>query len=412
MNWLVAGSLIPAFVVSYLVAFLVRILGPRWGWIDRPGGHKNHASPTPTGGGLAIWAGLVLPLVTGILLLDYLTPGYLTPESTEDILPVSVFDDPALADLIENHRGGLRRQSANLLKLLSAATVLVLLGLIDDRRGLPWWLRLAVQWLVAAFMVWQGWRLSLFIDFAPLTILASVIWIVALTNTFNMLDNMDGLSAGVAAIAAGILAAVILTSPESVIQGPQFFVGGFLLVLVGSLIGFLVHNRPPARLFMGDAGSYFVGFCLATATISATFAGGNLPRHAILAPLCVLAVPIYDTVTVVVIRLREGRSPFSGDRNHISHRLVDLGLSKTQALLVIYAATGFCGLGAFVLHLVDTITAAVILVVILLVLIAIARVDLAARRRHRDESCPTADENRIAAVGGGEAPAESRRRTP
>lgn len=385
MIWLVAGSLIPAFLVSFLVAFFVRRFGPRLGLVDRPGEHKSHESPTPTGGGLAIWAGVVLPLIAGWYALLWMWLHYYSP-ALYRFGPEPGTIAESVYNFVMPHLDGLWEQRHNLKKLLSAGTVLLILGLIDDRRGLPWWLRFGVQWAVAAFMVWQGWRLSLFIDFAPLTVICSVIWIVSLTNTFNMLDNMDGLSAGVAAIAAGILAAVILTAPESLTQGPQLFVGGFLLVLVGSLTGFLVHNRPPAKLFMGDAGSYFVGFCLATATISATFAGGNLPRHAILAPLCVLAVPIYDTVTVVVIRVSEGRSPFSGDRNHISHRLVDLGLSKTQAVLAIYGATAFCGLGAFLLHLVDTMAAVIIIVVVLLVLAAIARVDLAARRRRRDNS--------------------------
>jgi UDP-GlcNAc:undecaprenyl-phosphate GlcNAc-1-phosphate transferase len=373
--WLVVGSLVPSFLVSLSIAFLIRRIAPKIGLVDRPGQHKAHAAPTPMGGGLAIWAGVVLPLVVGWFSLAWLVVRYSSPLTGRTPEPGSI------ADFVLPHVEGLLHQAPRLLTLMVAATVLVLLGLIDDMRGLKWWLRFIVQWLVAAFMVAQGWQMSLFIDFPPLTFLASVIWIVALINTFNMLDNMDGLAAGVAAIAAAILAAVILTAPESFTQGPQLFVGGFLLVLVGSLLGFLWHNRPPAKLFMGDAGSYFVGFCLATSTISATFAGGNLPRHAILAPLCVLAVPIYDTVTVIVIRLSEGRSPFSADRNHLSHRLVDLGLTKSQAVLVIYAATGVCGLGAFLLHKVNTLTAIGILVGVALLLAVIARVELAARKK-------------------------------
>ena len=116
-----------------------------------------------------------------------------------------------------------------------------------------------------------------------------------------------------------------------------------MIVLAGATLGFLIHNRPPARLFMGDAGSYLLGYSLAVCSILATFAGGTLPRHAIAAPLCVLAVPLYDMVTVIVIRLRSGRSPFEGDRCHLSHRLVELGLSKVQAVLTIYLATAACG---------------------------------------------------------------------
>jgi UDP-GlcNAc:undecaprenyl-phosphate GlcNAc-1-phosphate transferase len=202
-----------------------------------------------------------------------------------------------------------------------------------------------------------------------LAFVVSVLWIVGLVNSFNMLDNMDGLSAGVAAIAAAILAAAALLTPRPDNHQPQLFVAGFLLLFVGSLLGFLWHNRPPARLFMGDAGSYLIGYLLAMATLTATFAGGGLPPPAsgyagVLAPLCVMAVPIYDTASVVLIRLRQGRSPFVGDKSHFSHRLVNLGMTKTQAVLTIYLATATCGLGALLLHEVDAIGAVLIVLLV------------------------------------------------
>jgi len=290
--------------------------------------------------------------------------------------------DGTLRQFVAPHVPGLVRQSGKLWTLMAGGTVLVMLGLWDDRARLDWRFRLLVQTLVATAIVVAGWRLSLFIDAPWLTGVLSVLWIVGLINAFNMLDNMDGLSAGVAAIAAGILAAVILTAPNPVSHGPQLFVGGLLLVLCGSLLGFLWHNAPPARLFMGDAGSYFVGYLMATATISATFAGPGLPDHAILAPLCVLAIPIYDMLTVIVLRLREGRSPFSGDRSHVSHRLTDLGLSRPLAVAVIWLATVVCGMGALMLHQVNRLGAALVLAVVATVLGVIAVVDLK-RRKHR-----------------------------
>ena len=225
---------------------------------------------------------------------------------------------------------GLLQQSGKLWELLAGGTVLMLLGLADDRRGLDWRLRLFVQTAVAVAMVSLSdhWRMSLFVDLPWLTGALSVLWIVGLVNSFNMLDNMDGLSAGVAAIAAAMFAAMMLLIPRPDNHQPQLFVAGFLLVIVGSLVGFLWHNRPPARLFMGDAGSYLVGYLLAMATLSGTFAGGDMPKYAILGPLCVLAVPLYDTATVVLIRLRSGRSPFVGDKSHFSHRLVETGIEQ------------------------------------------------------------------------------------
>jgi UDP-GlcNAc:undecaprenyl-phosphate GlcNAc-1-phosphate transferase len=247
--------------------------------------------------------------------------------------------------------------------------------------------------LVIVLMPW-GWRLSLFLD-APLwTGALSVVWIVGLVNCFNMLDNMDGLSAGVAAIAAAMLAAVMLWAPDPQTNQPQLFVGGLLLVLVGSLAGFLWHNRPPARLFMGDAGSYLIGYLLAMATLSGTFAFGNLPRHSILAPLCALAVPLYDTVSVVMIRLRSGRSPFSGDESHFSHRLVELGMTRGQAVLTIYLATATCGLGALLLHQVEsTPGACIILLLVACILLLVAILETAGRRKRSRDGTGQAGRN-------------------
>ena len=168
--------------------------------------------------------------------------------------------------------------------------------------------------------------------------------------------------------------------PNPGADGPQLFVAGFLLLLTGSLLGFLWHNHAPARIFMGDAGSYFVGFCLACATLSATFAGEGLPRHAILAPLCVLAVPFYDMLTVIVIRLRQRRSPFEGDKSHFSHRLVELGLSPKQAVWTIYLATATCGLGALLLHQVEAMGATIVLIMVVCILSMVAILETTGRR--------------------------------
>ncbi len=130
----------------------------------------------------------------------------------------------------------------------------MILGLADDRRGLPWQLRIAVEFAVAGFCVYfLNLRFTAFIAVPWLTGLLSVIWIVALINSFNMLDNMDGLSGGVAVIGSGMLAIMLLTSTDTPSHGPQLFVAAMLLVLVGGLFGFLKHNWPPAKIFMGDA---------------------------------------------------------------------------------------------------------------------------------------------------------------
>ena len=372
MIWLILGATLPSLLVCWLAAFAVRRWAPRFGLVDRPGHRKVHSTVMPTAGGLAVYLGVVLPFAIGQIVLALL----LATRTAEGDYLIT------LPETIAVHLPGLWQQSGRLWLLLAGGTAVLLLGLADDRFGIPWPWRLGVQTLVALALVAAGWRMTLFIDAPLLTGALSVVWIVGLINSFNMLDNMDGLSAGVAAIAAAMLATVMLMVPNPESHQPQLFTGGFLLVLVGSLLGFLWHNRPPARLFMGDTGSYLIGYLVAVGTLTATFAGPDLPRHAILAPLCVLAVPIYDTATVVLIRLRAGRSPFEGDKSHFSHRLVELGMTKGRAVLTIYLCTATCGLGALLLHqLKGPVGAAIVLTMVVCVLTLVGILETTGRRR-------------------------------
>jgi UDP-GlcNAc:undecaprenyl-phosphate GlcNAc-1-phosphate transferase len=371
--WLLGGTLLPSFFCCWCAVWLVRRWAVRWQLVDRPGARKVHTTPTPMGGGLAIWFGVVVCFAVGQVVLWLYAAG-------GDVGAAIAGSVPAF---VRPHLDGLLERSAMLWVLLGGGTVMMLVGLVDDRRGLPWQVRLAIQFLVAAVCVfWQGWRLTAFIGLPWLTGTLSVLWIVGLINSFNMLDNMDGLSAGVAAIAAAMLASVLLLSDDPQTHQPQIFVAGFLLVLVGSLVGFLAHNRPPARIFMGDAGSYFVGYCIAISTLLATYTGYQGARpHAVLAPLCVMAVPLYDMMTVLWIRRRQGRSLFQADKNHFSHRLTDLGLSKGQAVLTIYLTTATCGLGAVLLHRVDLPGAVVVMLMIICILGLIAILETTSRRK-------------------------------
>lgn len=388
MNWIVAAAVLPALLVSWILGFAMRWLAPRVGLVDHPGQRKVHEHATPFGGGVAIWAGVVLPLAAAQAPLSLWAARYRTdPEQARlDLAPLGAWA-VRLGEFVEPHLSGLTEQAYDLWFFLAAGSVLMLLGLIDDARRLDWRFRLAVETVVAAAVVFgRGWTLTIYVDWPLATQVVSVIWIVGLINSFNFLDNMDGLSAGVAAIASATLAIVMLLTPESASGSPQLFVAGFLFCLVGSLAGFLFHNRPPARLFMGDAGSYFVGFCLGVMTILATFSGGGMPRHSILAPLCVLAVPLYDTLTVICIRWWEGRSLFEGDKSHFSHRLVALGLTKNQAVLTIYLTTAACAMGALLLHQVDRSGAAVIVLLIVCLLSVIAILETSAARKLKREA--------------------------
>ncbi len=362
------------FILAFLLAFsisavscgFVRRFAPKLGLIDKPGDRKIHTTPIPVGGGLGIGASVLLTFAACSLF----------PRIEE--LRTFVPDSAGI------HLNGILYRSAKLWMLLGLGSILLLLGTLDDRYNLNWKLRIGIQTLVATIAVWNGWRLTAFLDAPVLTGILSVIWIVGLINSFNMLDNMNGLSAGVAAICAAFLAAVMFITPNPLSQQPQYFIAGFLIVLVGAIAGFLLHNNPfRAAIFMGDGGAYFIGFLLAAATLSATFTGYDSKLQTIYVPLLILAVPLYDMTTVILIRLRNGKSPFVGDRNHFSHRLVDLGLSKTQAVLTVYLTTTLCCLGAILLYRVDFFGATLISVQTLLVLLVIGILEYAARKDGR-----------------------------
>ena len=359
---LVLGSVvIVALVVSLWIVSWVKRHALRLGLIDMPNERKVHTSPIPRGGGLGIWLGVLSVFTLGTLALALAS---YSPTMVPESIPENV----------RQMVPGLWSKLSSIWLLLAGGSVVAILGLMDDRYGLDWRVRIAVEFAVAAAIVY-GFKLQLtaYIDLPWLTPILSVIWIVMLINSFNMLDNMDALSAGVAAIIAGMLALMLLTTPEPAQREPQLFVGVMALALLGGLLGFLKHNWPPASIFMGDSGSYFVGYWIAVTTLLSTYSGssGQAP-HAVFAPLCLLAIPIYDTLSVIAIRLREGRSPFQADKKHFSHRLVELGMTKRQAVGTIYLATLTCSLGALLLPRTDWIGAGLVLLIVLAMLGLIA----------------------------------------
>jgi UDP-GlcNAc:undecaprenyl-phosphate GlcNAc-1-phosphate transferase len=345
------------FVLSAIVCALARRWAPSFGLIDRPGGHKAHERPMALGGGVAIWLTTALLLGTGALALR-LAGG-------------------SLPEPLARHAAGLWSAAPLLGLIVGLASLIMVMGLIDDRFGLSWQVRLGVQLALATVVAAAGVRITLFWPFTHPLLggTLSVLWIVAMTNAFNMLDNMDGLAASV-----GLIAAVLFAAAQVAVG--SLFVPAILLVLVGALGGFLVHNRFPARLFMGDAGSNFLGFMLGALTIAGTYYRSQAPYSpfGVLAPLLVMAVPLYDMTSVVVIRLRAGRSPFLGDRSHFSHRLVERGLTPKQAVRTIDLVTLAGGLGALLLHRLTAAGACVIVAQTLCLLGVVALLELSGTR--------------------------------
>lgn len=350
--------MLPSALVCLIVLYPVGRNAKRLGLLDEPTGHSTHITATPLGGGIGIWLGILTVFALGTAAVGLLR---ISPELLESI-PTT----------LHPYLEGAWSRIGQIWGLLAAASVLFALGLRDDQRGVSPWVRLGIEFLVAGYAVYGlGFRLTAFIGVEWLTGWLSVIWIVGVINSFNMLDNMDGLSGGVAAIIAATMSVVMLTTPDPGTAQPQLFVAILLLVVFGSLSGFLWHNHPPAKIFMGDAGSYLVGFLIAVSMLMATYAGNESRPHAVLAPLCAMAVPLYDMSTVLWIRIREGRSPFVGDRSHFSHRLVELGLSRTQAVLTIYLVTITCGLASVLLTHVSFFQAVMVLGIVVCMLLLI-----------------------------------------
>lgn len=342
-------------MICYVLCWGVRWLAPRVGLIDTPGGRKAHRAPTPLGGGVAIWLSVVLVLGLGTV---WVALGFPLP--------------PGVAEYAE---GSLLRVG-QLWIIVGLASGMMLVGLMDDRFGLNWKPRLGLQMLAAVGLIAAGAQITLFGMFGstPVSWMITLLWVVGLTNSFNFLDNMDGLSGGV-----GLIVALLFVGAQAAVGA--LFVPAVLLVLAGALAGFLIHNSAPAKLFMGDAGSNFLGFLLGALTVVGTFTrdnpDSNYSRFGVLAPLLVMAVPLYDTVSVILIRLREGRSPFQADRCHFSHRLVERGLTPPWAVRTIYLVTLAGGLGALLLHRLDAWGASVVASQTLCVLGVVAILELA-----------------------------------
>ena len=346
---LLAGS----FALSVVLTAAVKKLAGRAGFVSRPSADRYHQAAIPLGGGIAIFTTIFIILLGAIAAVKFVgADGHL------DWLDESV----------TVHLPGFLSKTRRLGIILLSIVVLFLLGLWDDKKHLGPFLKLAVQFAVAlAAAALGGIRVELFIENTIITTGLSAVWIVLIINAFNFLDNMDGLSAGVAVIAGCILFTAAALSG-------QVFVGALAVVLVGTLLGFLVFNFPPAKIFMGDAGSLVTGFLVALLTLRTTYyhEAQSGRWYAVFVPLVVMAVPLYDFISVTALRIIQSKSPFVGDTQHFSHRLKRHGLTDTQTVLTLYLATLCTGLGATFLSQVNTVGAILIFAQTFMILTVIA----------------------------------------
>ena len=283
-----------ALLLAIGVTPLMRRLALQTGTVDKPAARKIHASPVPLLGGAAIYVAFILVLL--------------------------FFGD---RDYVNQTIG-----------IFAGATLMIVMGVLDDRRGLGSYVKLLGQLLAATLLVYSGVQIQLFGGW--IDILITLLWVVGITNALNLLDNMDGLSGGVAMIAAIYFTLLAAMSD-------QYLVGALAAALAGACAGFLVYNWNPSHIFMGDAGSLFLGFMLAAVAIKLRFPSNSVTVTWMI-PLLVLGLPIFDTSMVFVSRLRRGKNPLTTPgKDHISHRLAHVLGSRREAVLVCYLLC--CALG-------------------------------------------------------------------
>jgi len=290
-----------AFALAVGVTPLVRKLAVRIGIVDQPSARKIHSKAIPLLGGAALYLAFIITLV--------------------------ILGDRAYV-----------RQTIG---ILLGATICSFMGLWDDHRGLSAFIKLIGQLIAAAILVVSGVQVQV-LPFFALNVAVTLLWVVGITNAFNLLDNMDGLSGGVGAVASAFF--LLLAAMSG-----QYLVGALAAALLAACLGFLVYNVNPASIFMGDTGSLFLGFMLAAAGIKLRFPD-NVHFVTWMIPVIVLGLPIFDTTLVVISRLRRGVNPLTTPgKDHVSHRLVSMGFTQREAVLILYLVC--CILGVVAMYL-------------------------------------------------------------
>ncbi len=348
MSWLNVYWLV--FVIGVAAAAvatpLCRRLALRVGLMDRPKeeAHKQHGHATPLLGGLALFGAWALCLIAGYFAV------------------FAGWFDQFSAPLAES-QAGVRMVGARMAFIVLGAAGAMLLGLADDRRGMKPAVKFGCQFLIALLAVWAGGvRITLFIDNFFLTAAITIFWYMLLMNAINFFDNMDGLAVGTATIALAFFA---LTAAWQ----QQYFIATLSALSCGVGCGFWLYNASPASIFMGDSGSLFLGYLLATISASVTYYSSETSSFlAVLLPLFILALPLFDAGAVVLIRLRKRKPFWIGDHNHISHRFVAMGMSRAQAVNAVHLLAIIIALSVWPLLWADRATAAVLFTQALLLL--------------------------------------------
>lgn len=298
-----------ALATTFVALPLWRIWCERFGLVDDPGHRKIHDASIPLAGGLAVLTGLLLPLAIATAIIQFRLLG-----------------ESSAAPLLF----GLNKRALQLGAIAFGALGMTIVGLLDDKYELRPAQKFTAQLLIAFIVAGAGVRITLFVPSVWFSYAVTILWLLTVINAFNFMDNMNGLCGGLGAIGAGLFGGI------AAYHG-QYLVALLAFLMAGALVGFLPHNFPKARAFLGDSGSHLVGYLLAVIAILPHFHSEKHPSPlAVLTPLFVLAMPLADLLWVVLLRTRMGKPFYVGDTNHLSHRLVRAGLSKTSAVLLIW----------------------------------------------------------------------------
>ncbi len=334
--------------------------------LDQPDDRKIHLEPKPLLGGVAICIAFIVTILINLLILFCCSEIF----SLNHLMPNFLLDEVTLIKAV----------LPKLVVILFSGILILGLGLVDDIHKLSAKTKLMAQIMVALLLISFGIRITLFIENNLISSIITLVWIVGITNAFNLLDNMDGLSAGVAFIASMIFFAI------AAFQG-QVFTATILLAFAGSIFGFLRYNMYPARIFMGDAGSMFIGYMLAVLTVVSSYYTKSSPTlFPVIMPVLILGVPIFDTIFVLAVRIKNGKPVSEGDKNHFSHRLVNLGMTQKQAVLFIYLITFCVGINALLLCFVNIWGSGVILVQAVCIFVIIVILERIAKRNSDKKS--------------------------
>jgi UDP-GlcNAc:undecaprenyl-phosphate GlcNAc-1-phosphate transferase len=318
---------VAAFAGAFLTSLLALPLWRKWclkkNLVDDPGHRKIHDTPVPLAGGFSVLTAILFPFIIGAIFLQI---GVVKISST---------------NLITH---GLERRGLELLALAFGAIAITFLGWLDDKHELKPLPKFLGQFLIALLVAVACKRITLFVPNIFFSYAITILWLLTLINAFNFIDNMNGLCAGLGAIGAWKFFVFANT-------GGEYLVALVALLACGALLGFLPWNFPNARAFLGDAGSHLVGYLLAVLAILPHFYTKKNPHPlAVLTPLFVLAIPLLDLAQVVFFRTLNKKPFWIGDTNHLSHRLVRDGLSRTQSVLILWLSAALIGTIAFLFY--------------------------------------------------------------